>query len=269
MEVPKKFEILHKKSEEGVPPNAYLTRKYRRHLPFCSKSTSFVRSIRRVMNRWMVVWIFGHWIRKGIMITLPTFSRGWYHVNTLRRLPGRNYPWGGGLRSAVDDNTKPTTTATTYRTTTTSKLSNHDNDNQNDDNGPISSNTTTTTTTLTIKTSRPNTAAANKIISSSSSSASSSSSNMTLLLRTPEDMYELGALLSQIATERGDVLWLEGDLGSGKTCFCRGFVQTYLGDTTQRVTSPTYLLCQTYNNDPQAMSTLDIEMNQSNLPLIR
>ena len=66
-----------------------------------------------------------------------------------------------------------------------------------------------------------------------------------LLIETPDDMHDLGALLSQIATKRGDVLLLDGDLGAGKTCLSRGFVQTMVGQH-ERVTSPTYLLCNSY-----------------------
>ena len=70
-------------------------------------------------------------------------------------------------------------------------------------------------------------------------------SSLSLYIETPDDMHDLGALLSQIATQRGDVLLLDGDLGAGKTCLSRGFVQTLVGDE-QRVTSPTYLLCNSY-----------------------
>eukprot|EP00545_Synedropsis_sp_CCMP1620_P010437 CAMPEP_0119018486 /NCGR_PEP_ID=MMETSP1176-20130426/19524_1 /TAXON_ID=265551 /ORGANISM="Synedropsis recta cf, Strain CCMP1620" /LENGTH=199 /DNA_ID=CAMNT_0006972503 /DNA_START=228 /DNA_END=827 /DNA_ORIENTATION=+ len=59
-------------------------------------------------------------------------------------------------------------------------------------------------------------------------------------------MEDLGALLSQISNRPGDTLLLDGDLGAGKTCLSRGFVQTLVGDDQQRVTSPTYLLCNSY-----------------------
>jgi predicted ATPase len=68
---------------------------------------------------------------------------------------------------------------------------------------------------------------------------------LSLYIERPEDMHDLGAVLSQIATQRGDVLLLDGDLGAGKTCLSRGFVQTLVGEH-QRVTSPTYLLCNSY-----------------------
>jgi tRNA A37 threonylcarbamoyladenosine biosynthesis protein TsaE len=42
------------------------------------------------------------------------------------------------------------------------------------------------------------------------------------------------------------VIFLDGDLGAGKTCLARGFVRALTGDDTLRVTSPTYLLSNTY-----------------------
>ena len=59
-------------------------------------------------------------------------------------------------------------------------------------------------------------------------------------------MQDLGAILS-INTGPGDVILLGGDLGAGKTCFSRGFVRARTGDLEQRVTSPTYLLSNTYD----------------------
>ena len=70
-------------------------------------------------------------------------------------------------------------------------------------------------------------------------------SALSLYIESPEDMLDLGAILSQIANQRGDVLLLDGDLGAGKTCLARGFVQTLVGER-QQVTSPTYLLCNSY-----------------------
>jgi tRNA A37 threonylcarbamoyladenosine biosynthesis protein TsaE len=66
-----------------------------------------------------------------------------------------------------------------------------------------------------------------------------------LKVTTPEEMEEVGAILSEECA-RGDVLLLGGDLGAGKTCFSRGFVRCLTGDPDLRVTSPTYLLSNTY-----------------------
>ena len=71
--------------------------------------------------------------------------------------------------------------------------------------------------------------------------------SLRLMVPTPEDMEDRGAVLS-IDTGGGDTILLGGDLGAGKTCLARGFVRARTGDTTMRVTSPTYLLCNTYSS---------------------
>lgn len=68
---------------------------------------------------------------------------------------------------------------------------------------------------------------------------------LKLSVPTPEDMEDVGAILS-MGTTAGDTILLGGDLGAGKTCFSRGFVRARTGDDELRVTSPTYLLCNTY-----------------------
>ena len=70
-------------------------------------------------------------------------------------------------------------------------------------------------------------------------------SSISLTIPTPEDMEDLGALLS-VGTTHGDVILMDGDLGAGKTCFSRGFVRARTGMEGLGVTSPTYLLCNTY-----------------------
>lgn len=44
---------------------------------------------------------------------------------------------------------------------------------------------------------------------------------------------------------------LRRDLGCGKTCFARGFIRELTGDAVLQVTSPTYLLVNTYEQ-PQS-----------------
>lgn len=72
--------------------------------------------------------------------------------------------------------------------------------------------------------------------------------SLDLSVPTADDMEDLGGLLS-VDSGAGDALLLDGDLGAGKTCFARGFVRGRTGATGARVTSPTYLLSNTYSAD--------------------
>lgn len=71
--------------------------------------------------------------------------------------------------------------------------------------------------------------------------------HMELQIPTTEDMEDLGGLICSMGMCAGDVLLLKGGLGSGKTCFARGFVRAATGDEELRVTSPTYLLSNSYS----------------------
>jgi hypothetical protein len=76
---------------------------------------------------------------------------------------------------------------------------------------------------------------------------------LKLQIPTMEDMEEIGALLSVLASPP-DVIFLDGDLGAGKTTLAKGFIwcktgqssTTTPGSRRMRVTSPTYLLSNTY-----------------------
>lgn len=57
--------------------------------------------------------------------------------------------------------------------------------------------------------------------------------------------YQLGKLLAK-DSRPGDVLFLKGDLGAGKTSVARGYIHAARRDPTLEVTSPTYLLANTY-----------------------
>ncbi|KAF4033006.1 Threonylcarbamoyl adenosine biosynthesis protein TsaE [Phytophthora infestans] len=71
--------------------------------------------------------------------------------------------------------------------------------------------------------------------------------------RSQRDMEKLGEWLAR-DRQAGDVLFLKGDLGCGKTCLARGFVRAYTGQKDLAVTSPTYLLVNTY--DKAALPTV-------------
>ena len=75
--------------------------------------------------------------------------------------------------------------------------------------------------------------------------------SVTLEIPTAEDTEEVGALLSALVlqnefTAKGSTIFLDGDLGAGKTAFCRGFLRAATGDDDLLVTSPTYLLVNVY-----------------------
>eukprot|EP00978_Attheya_sp_CCMP212_P031273 scaffold117600_cov50-Attheya_sp.AAC.4 len=76
--------------------------------------------------------------------------------------------------------------------------------------------------------------------------------SLCLDIPTPEDMEDLGAVLS-MGTGPGDSILLKGDLGAGKTCLARGFVRARTGMADISVTSPTYLLSNTYEADDGAL----------------
>lgn len=88
-----------------------------------------------------------------------------------------------------------------------------------------------------------------------------------LQVPTAEDMEDLGGLLATLLLQRQRrrpppqqessnaarscppppaLILLDGDLGAGKTCLARGFVRACTGNPHLRVTSPTYLLSNTY-----------------------
>lgn len=81
---------------------------------------------------------------------------------------------------------------------------------------------------------------------------------LKLSVPTPEDMEDVGAILS-MGTTAGDTILLGGDLGAGKTCFSRGFIRARTGDVDMRVTSPTYLLCNAYpSQDGMSIHHMDL-----------
>lgn len=96
-------------------------------------------------------------------------------------------------------------------------------------------------------------------------------SGIRLVLDTAKDTEELGALLCTLLLSEeekdhqkdsstaltstptpsthaaaGSVIFIQGDLGAGKTCLARGFVRAAVQDWDERVTSPTYLLSNVY-----------------------
>lgn len=66
-----------------------------------------------------------------------------------------------------------------------------------------------------------------------------------ITLSSLDDTARFAARLAPLL-KAGDVIALEGDLGAGKTTFCRALISALLGEDTE-VPSPTYTLVQTYD----------------------
>jgi tRNA threonylcarbamoyladenosine biosynthesis protein TsaE len=64
------------------------------------------------------------------------------------------------------------------------------------------------------------------------------------ITRSEEETEELGARLAADLTS-SDVVYLDGDLGAGKTCFARG-VARGLGAAVREVASPTFAILHEY-----------------------
>lgn len=69
-----------------------------------------------------------------------------------------------------------------------------------------------------------------------------------------QNTYRLGQILGGVA-RAGDTLLLDGDLGAGKTCLARGYIHSARKDTSLQVTSPTYLLVNTFPQSSHSAAT--------------
>ncbi len=63
-----------------------------------------------------------------------------------------------------------------------------------------------------------------------------------------ENESETGTLARQFSKilAAGDVVILEGEIGAGKSAFCRALIKAYLGEDAE-VPSPTFTIVQTYD----------------------
>jgi len=68
-----------------------------------------------------------------------------------------------------------------------------------------------------------------------------------------EDVEALGKLLSS-TLHRGDVILLRGDLGAGKTTLSRGIIRGLFEDDDLLVTSPSFLLDNSYERQEDGLS---------------
>lgn len=76
---------------------------------------------------------------------------------------------------------------------------------------------------------------------------------MEYISHSPEETKQLAADLAK-TLRGGDVLFLEGDLGSGKTTFVQGLVHAF--GYTEPVRSPTFALMHTYHLDHAAVKRI-------------
>ena len=70
---------------------------------------------------------------------------------------------------------------------------------------------------------------------------------------TPQTVGSYEPLVRVSRTGAGDTVCLHGDVGAGKTCFARGFIRARTADPGLRVTSPSYLLDNSYEADDGLM----------------
>ena len=76
----------------------------------------------------------------------------------------------------------------------------------------------------------------------------------TLLIESADSMQRLGACIAARARPASSI-WLQGELGTGKTTLCRGFIRAlgYEG----RVKSPTYALLESYPSERCTVHHMD------------
>lgn len=74
------------------------------------------------------------------------------------------------------------------------------------------------------------------------------------------DETQLAAQAAALAPRlgAGDVLFLRGDLGAGKTVFARALIRALAGDADLNVPSPTFTLVQTYDTPAAPLWHFDL-----------
>lgn len=80
---------------------------------------------------------------------------------------------------------------------------------------------------------------------------------ITLDLADEAATHRLAATLARLAGP-GDVIALQGDLGSGKTALARAFIRTLTGNAEEEVPSPTFTLAQLYDYDSGTIWHFDL-----------
>ncbi|GKY99443.1 hypothetical protein MPSEU_000898800 [Mayamaea pseudoterrestris] len=85
--------------------------------------------------------------------------------------------------------------------------------------------------------------------------SSSTHNDIRLIIPTIQDMQQVGAVLYSVCSSFDAVpfvpsaICVDGDLAAGKTAFCQGFIRAAIGDWERPITSPTYLLSNSYTTE--------------------
>ena len=82
---------------------------------------------------------------------------------------------------------------------------------------------------------------------------------LKLILENESDTLKLGAAISNVIQEMGDInieVHLSGDLGAGKTTLVRGTLQNF--GWKSLVTSPSYALCEEYEIENRLFLHIDL-----------
>lgn len=80
---------------------------------------------------------------------------------------------------------------------------------------------------------------------------------MTLFLADETATCRLGQALAGLLRS-GDVVLLDGDLGTGKSTLCRALIRAALGDPDEEVPSPTFTLVQVYDGETASYWHFDL-----------
>lgn len=70
--------------------------------------------------------------------------------------------------------------------------------------------------------------------------------SMDITTRNEQETRDFACCFAQ-KVRCGDVILLHGDLGAGKSVFCRALIRALCGDEEMEVPSPTFTLAQTYD----------------------
>lgn len=81
--------------------------------------------------------------------------------------------------------------------------------------------------------------------------------NHSCILKSCEETINLGAEFAK-NLKKPTVLYLIGDLGSGKTSFSKGFINEKTKEPLSMITSPTFVYMNLYENDQNKVAHFDL-----------